>query len=426
MFSGQTFIISSQGSKGDINPLLGLGKKIGALGGRVIFLANSFYENTIRSEGLEFSSTGSAHNQLEYSRNPDVWRAGSDVASIEWSLITKEAVKKSFAYVDKYVNLNSNLPIILGASPIANGAFWASDVHNLETVQFVFAPHSIYSLIEPPAPMKWSISNWLPKDEAFKLVQSQILAKQAVIKRTQHFKELNALRQSYGLKPFDSLGLDTFFSERYKHIALFPEWYASPAEDWPPQITQTAFPLFDASDVSGLNEVNNFIKNGDKPIIASFGTGVYQTRSIVREIVEVIKLLGLRLIIVGGEVPECENHNILHVPYVDFGSILGNAKLLIHHGGIGTTAQAMKAGIPQLIRPANFDQFDNADIVKSLNLGDFLMSKDFTKDRLAQKVGNLLSSKSVAISNKRVSQKVLSSNGISEACSLIGGWLGRA
>ncbi len=39
---------------------------------------------------------------------------------------------------------------------------------------------------------------------------------------------------------------------------------------------------------------------------------------------------------------------------------------LVHHGGIGTTAQAMRAGVPQLITPFAHDQFDNAARVERL------------------------------------------------------------
>jgi rhamnosyltransferase subunit B len=43
--------------------------------------------------------------------------------------------------------------------------------------------------------------------------------------------------------------------------------------------------------------------------------------------------------------------------------------MLVHHGGIGTTAQALRAGRPQLVIPMAHDQFDNAARVKRLGVG---------------------------------------------------------
>jgi len=48
----------------------------------------------------------------------------------------------------------------------------------------------------------------------------------------------------------------------------------------------------------------------------------------------------------------------------------------VHHGGIGTSAQAMRAGIPQLVSPLFYDQFDNAACVTALGAGGTIDRKD--------------------------------------------------
>jgi rhamnosyltransferase subunit B len=49
--------------------------------------------------------------------------------------------------------------------------------------------------------------------------------------------------------------------------------------------------------------------------------------------------------------------------------LLPQVAALVHHGGIGTTAAALAAGIPQLIAPFAFDQFDNAARTVRLGVG---------------------------------------------------------
>jgi UDP:flavonoid glycosyltransferase YjiC (YdhE family) len=55
-----------------------------------------------------------------------------------------------------------------------------------------------------------------------------------------------------------------------------------------------------------------------------------------------------------------------HLP---FDALLPQVAVLVHHGGIGTTAAALAAGIPQLVIPFAFDQFDNAARVARLGVG---------------------------------------------------------
>src|SRR5690606_36006019 len=76
----------------------------------------------------------------------------------------------------------------------------------------------------------------------------------------------------------------------------------------------------------------------------------------------------------------------LHIDYVDFEYLLSKAKLIIHHGGIGTTAQAIRAGIPQLLRPLAFDQADNANRIHKLNLGTIVFPEYFRAEEVAKTI----------------------------------------
>jgi rhamnosyltransferase subunit B len=70
-------------------------------------------------------------------------------------------------------------------------------------------------------------------------------------------------------------------------------------------------------------------------------------------------------------------------PFLEF---LPLCAAVVHHGGIGTVAKALTTGIPQLILPMAFDQFDNAARVRSLGAGDSLKSGRW---KIAQMVDSL-------------------------------------
>ena len=58
-----------------------------------------------------------------------------------------------------------------------------------------------------------------------------------------------------------------------------------------------------------------------------------------------------------------------HYPYIALQRLAPRAAAIIHHGGIGTAAQAVRAGIPQFLAPVFFDQFDNAARLETLGVG---------------------------------------------------------
>jgi UDP:flavonoid glycosyltransferase YjiC (YdhE family) len=108
-----------------------------------------------------------------------------------------------------------------------------------------------------------------------------------------------------------------------------------------------------------------------------------------------------------------------HISYIDFEYALPKARAIIHHGGIGTTAQAIKAGIPQLIRPIKYDQPDNANRIAKLGLGAYVLPEFFTAETVAPLLSSLIDRASNNQALKNYSADVRASNAIAEACSLI-------
>jgi rhamnosyltransferase subunit B len=84
------------------------------------------------------------------------------------------------------------------------------------------------------------------------------------------------------------------------------------------------------------------------------------------------RLLGCRAVLLTPhreQVPHPLPPGVLWLPYVPLRTLLPRAAALVHHGGIGTTAEALRAGLPQVIVPLAYDQFDNAARVEALEAG---------------------------------------------------------
>jgi rhamnosyltransferase subunit B len=91
------------------------------------------------------------------------------------------------------------------------------------------------------------------------------------------------------------------------------------------------------------------------------------------------------------------------------------AAVIIHHGGVGTTGQALRAGRPQLVVPHMLDQFDNARRIARLGVGASLTAKRFTPDRARAKLSRLLEHKPYQTQAARIGAIVQTETGAQTA-----------
>ncbi|MGZ6141820.1 MAG: glycosyltransferase, partial [Myxococcales bacterium] len=108
-----------------------------------------------------------------------------------------------------------------------------------------------------------------------------------------------------------------------------------------------------------------------------------------------------------------------HEPFVPLGALLPRAAAIVHHGGIGTCAQALASGTPQLVMPTGFDQLDNAARLRRLGAGAALSRRQFRPDAVERALRDLLESPAVAASCLAASQRLQAFDAAARACDAI-------
>ncbi len=108
--------------------------------------------------------------------------------------------------------------------------------------------------------------------------------------------------------------------------------------------------------------------------------------------------------------------SVIHCEFVPFSQLLPRAAALVHHGGIGTCAQGLAAGVPQIVMPMAYDQLDNASRLKRLGVADSLSPKNFTGTNLTHVLGKLLATPSVQERAQHWSAEVKSQDALTETC----------
>jgi len=91
----------------------------------------------------------------------------------------------------------------------------------------------------------------------------------------------------------------------------------------------------------------------------------------------------------------------------------------VHHGGIGTAAQALAAGVPHLVMPIAHDQLDNAARLCRLGVAQSLSRRKFRAAAVARMLGELLASKEVSANCQTVAARVKESRPIDQTCDLL-------
>ena len=374
-------ILVSIGTDGDIFPYVGLGARLRGRGHSVTLVASAHYEPLALAHDFAFRALVSTQENQELFDHPDFWHPMKTARlSARWGV---RFLRRQYELLSRLAQEDSVLVANPGvfAVPLVHEKFghpWAS---------LVLQPGIIPSAIAPPIMPGFTFLRRAPR-----LVWKLFWRALDVVGDVLVGRELNGLRASLGLKSMRRI-FQNWLSPQLA-LGMFPNWYGPPQSDWPPQMQLTGFPLFDGGRNNRLaDEVMNFRGSGPPPVAFTFGTGMRHSAALFRAALRATELCGVRAIFLTKHRDQLLDPlppSVLHCGFAPFEQLFPLCAVVVHHGGIGTVAQAMAAGTPQLIQPICFDQADNGARVKRLGAGDSLGSKHCPPQRIADALSKLL------------------------------------
>jgi UDP:flavonoid glycosyltransferase YjiC (YdhE family) len=159
-------------------------------------------------------------------------------------------------------------------------------------------------------------------------------------------------------------------------------------------VVQTGFPFFQQPGrPEATSRIDDFLEDGPPPIVFTLGSSVVHIAdNFYRAAAEAARQLGRRAILLTGRNPAPTDlpATVLAVDYVPLESVLPRAAAVVHQGGIGTCAEALRAGIPSLVVPFGFDQPDNGERLRRLGVARVIRRERVTAATLAAKLRELL------------------------------------
>jgi rhamnosyltransferase subunit B len=168
-----------------------------------------------------------------------------------------------------------------------------------------------------------------------------------------------------------------------------------------------------------------FLDEGPPPIVFTLGSSAFwAAKNFYRDSVAAAHALGQRALLLIGDAhnypTEPLPNGMAAFEYAPYGEVLPRARIIVHHGGIGTTGQSLRAGKPMLVVPFAHDQFDNAARITRLGLGRTLPRQQYTAARATQELARLLREQSYAMRATEIAHHIQSEDGIRAACDAIG------
>jgi rhamnosyltransferase subunit B len=411
-------VLSNIGTYGDIHPLVAIALELRRRGHTPVMALSEVYRAKIEPLGIEFRPV-----------RPDIDRTDTRLVAMVYDVkkgtetglreFLFPALRETYAdLLDAATSPQRADLLLLGelnyAGPIVaeiTGIPWAS---------YELAPLSFFSAFDPPV---------LPMYPRLARADKTVPGMGRAIKRLARFVSRKWPQPIYDLRADLGLprGANPLFDAKHSPslvLALFSHLLGQEQKDWPPNTLITGFCFFDAD---GKNEalpphLQKFIDSGPAPLVFTLGSAaVLAAGRFYEHSARAAMRLGMRAVLLIGNDPRNKPRqplpdSICLAEYAPYSALFPHAALVVHQGGVGTTAQCLRAGKPMLIMPYSHDQPDNARRMRRLKVARVIQKKDYTPLRVARKIRAMLEKPLYARRAQSIHAQLAHEDGVKTAC----------
>ena len=414
-------LFTTLGSFGDLYPYIAIGLELQALGHRVAIATSAAYREKVESEGLSFAPVRPdiALDNREMLRLVLDQRRGPERVFSAIAAVVRDTYEDTL-FAARDADAIVTHPITLAAVLVAQKL-------RLPWISSVLAPIMFLSAHDPPVPAQ---APWL--------VNLRILGP-GFMRAVWNFGKRQSLewvgpvlelRKEIGLPP----GPNPIFEGSHAPglvLALFSRIFAEPQPDWPPQVLITGFPFYDGPEVELPAEMEAFFQAGAPPVVFTLGSSaVGAAGNFYSDSLQAIERLRLRAIFLTGSHPQGLGEflppEVLVWPFASHAQVFARASAIVHQGGIGTTAQALRSGRPMLVVPFAHDQFDNAARVRRLGAGMTIPRSKYNGNTAAKALAPLLRNPSYRQAALTAAAKIRAEKGSASAARSIDEYLSKS
>ena len=411
-------ILSNIGTFGDINPLIAIALELKRRGHAAVMAVPAVFEGKIRPLGLEFHAVRpdiDPRNTIMIEMVYDV-KKGTERGLREFLF---PALRQTYDdLLDAATRPQRADLLLLGELNYAGPL--VAEVTGIPWASYLLAPLSFFSAFDPPV---------LPMYPRLARADRTVPGLGRAIKRLARFmsrkwpEPIYELRAELGLER----GSNPLFDAKHSPslvLALFSRMLGREQKDWPPHTKITGFCFYDsdAGNATLPPHLEAFLAAGPAPVVFTLGSAAVMAAGKFYEYsAKAAMRLGVRAVLLIGSdqrnrPPQALPETICVAEYAPFSVLFPRAALVVHQGGVGTTAQCLRAGKPMLIMPYSHDQPDNARRMRRLQVARVIQRDNYTPVRVARKLQAMLEEPLFAARAALVAERLSQEDGVASAC----------
>ena len=414
-------VFATFGSLGDLHPYLAIARELARRGHRPLIATFEEYRENVESAGIGFAPmrpgmTGFGDRTAVVERLTDPWRGPEFLVRGMFMPHLRESYQ-DLARACRDADL-------LVTHPLAFAGPLLAAKENLRWVSTALSPMTLFSAADPPL---FPAAPWLRGSRSLGVAayQTLFLIARALVRRWE--RPLREFRAELGLPATEAIAqFEGQFSPRL-HLALFSGTLAAPQSDWPANTLVCGFPRYDGTppDARTRGELEGFLAAGEPPIVFGLGSSaVMVAGDFWRAAVEAAGTLGCRALLLTGQPRDSFGAAppIIRIfDYLPYSAVFPRSAAVVHSGGIGTLAQALAAGRPQLIVPVAFDQPDNARRTVALGIARSIPFRNATAAAMIRELRGILSAPDCATRARAIGEQVAREDGACAAADALEG-----
>jgi rhamnosyltransferase subunit B len=406
-------VISTFGSTGDLNPLLALGLELRNHGHDVVFALQDSFAPVVEGQGFTVRHLSGNVVKALANSTTSLLGASNPIPSLR-ALMRYGIMPTLDSQIRELANACLDADLLITSYGQLAGSFVAEQ-RDIPWATVALSPVTVPSdyIVTQPQPFKLPAGLQLAANRVQRRIGSLILRQIAD-------RPINRVRARYHLNPLhESLWLGAA-SRQLVCVACSPAFQPVPP-DWPPFVRMTGFCFWDQPPSwEPPASLQAFLRDARPYVVVTAGSiapelheafaGYFQTS------MKAIGGLGLRALVIGRP-PDSSlsSSEALALPFAPYSLVFPGAAAIVHHGGIGTTAEALRSGIPSLIVPWGVDQFYSASQIARIGAGSFLYWRRYTPDRAAASLADLVQNKRIRARTQELGSTILGEHGAANA-----------
>jgi sterol 3beta-glucosyltransferase len=412
--------IIALGSRGDVQPHVALGVGLRRAGHSVRVVTSSDFKDLVFAHGLEFCDTG-VSTQAIANEMHDLLEAGNVLKIMTAMGVSAERVAVEAATTGLAACEGSDVIVSgLGGLFVAQALAEKLAVPFVQAYLYPFSPTREFPGVLTPVPqiplMAWANA------PSHRVTQQMLWQTTRSADTTVRVKVLG-LQPSGFWGPFAALA-----GSGYLSLYGYSEHVIPVTRDWPSQNHVTGYWFLGPSlDWRPPAELVAFLEGGPPPVYVGFGSmGSSNPEATADLVLESLRRTGQRGVLSSGwggltanDLPD----SVCMVGSIPHAWLFPRMAAIVHHGGAGTTAAALSAGVPSIVTPVMGDQSFWARRVSDLGVGPTSVPRrKLTVERLSGAIEAAISDATIRAKSATLGEQIRAEDGISTAVDLIEQW----